>query len=139
MEQCFEGQKDRKRPGDIALLWPGSKATRTFFDIGITSLMAADWRTMPVADQAVQERYAKTKREKYGKLKDDVEFIPLIADTMGAWQNSCFTYFHQLATLVAARQRIPESIAKAQLMQRLSISLQRGNAACFFAHVSKRH
>ena len=58
-----------------------------------------------------------------------VDFQPLVVETLGGWDPDALKFLKEIARIDARRWGKDEAIEIKQFFQRLSISLQRGNAA----------
>ena len=77
---------------------------------------------------AAAERAALNKHAKYEHFKNNYIFIPLACEVTGAWSADSFAFFDGLAEKI--HSITGDKREKNQLYQRLSIAIQRGNAAC---------
>jgi hypothetical protein len=73
------------------------------------------------------------RAEKMAKHFDDCEeanihFIPLIAETLGGWEQDAIITIKRVGHLMAQRLGSPPSTSIKHLFQRLAVVLQRGNA-----------
>ena len=76
---------------------------------------------------AAAARAEDNKRIKYEDLARDYQFVPLGFETMGSWGPSTANFVAELGRLLV--QSTGEPRATSFLRQRLSIAIQRGNAA----------
>ena len=76
---------------------------------------------------AAASKAEEAKRIKYRDLSQDYHFIPLGFETMGHWGSSAVEFIRELGAKLAVVTGEPRSTAF--LKQRLSIAIQRGNAA----------
>ena len=67
------------------------------------------------------------KESKYRELDGRVTFMPLGFETAGAWGTKCVKFVKRVGGLVASKTG--ERRSTSFLFQRLSIAIQRGNAA----------
>ena len=58
-----------------------------------------------------------------------ISFQPLIVETFGGWDKDAVKFLKDIARLDGRRWGKPDAIEIKQFFQRLSIALQRGNAA----------
>ena len=89
--------------------------------------------TSYVGDTAVRagvaaERAAAKKTEKYDELRRNYIFIPLACEVTGVWNNEAEEFFNDLGSRITCSTG--EDRETSFLNQRVSISLQKGNAAC---------
>ena len=60
-----------------------------------------------------------------------IEFIPIAAESLGAWYSSAIAEIKKLGSVLARQSGENETVTVQQLFQQLSVSLMRGNAALF--------
>ena len=120
----------QSRPADIFVEgWMDGR--RTAFDVSVIS---------PTQD-AVIDRAANTaasaidlrKTEKIRKHADNcrasgIFFQPLVVETFGGWDPEAAKLLKAMATHCAPRKSLPPALEIRQFFQRLSVTLQRGNA-----------
>lgn len=67
------------------------------------------------------------KHEKYSVLEQKYWFVPVAVETSGCWGNEAKSFISQIGKRLRERGLDPR--AGSFLVQRLSIAIQRGNAA----------
>ena len=76
--------------------------------------------------------YAETKRSHLDTARqcraNGVEFIPMVAETTGAWEPSALRVLRQLARMSAQVTGKPVERECAELLQRLSVRLRRAHS-----------
>ena len=77
---------------------------------------------------AAAERGALNKHTKYDHLKNAYIFVPLACEVTGAWSIESIAFIDDLSKRIHAVTG--DKREKSHLFQRLSIAIQRGNAAC---------
>ena len=77
---------------------------------------------------AVANDSESRKISKYRSLAAMYSFIPVAVETMGVLGDEATAFFRELGRRIAAVTNEPKSFQF--LMQRLSVAVQRGNAAC---------
>ena len=60
-----------------------------------------------------------------------IEFIPIAAESLGAWHSTAIKEVQKLGSSLARQNGDEEAVVVQQLFQQLSVSLMRGNAALF--------
>lgn len=71
---------------------------------------------------------AQRKTTKYsGLIDNNYLFVPFAVETMGSWGTEALNFFNVLSKMIAFKTNEPRS--RTFLMQRLSMAVQRGNAA----------
>jgi hypothetical protein len=68
------------------------------------------------------------KRDKYAALSNDYQFVPIAIETLGPVGDAATVFFHELGRRIRAVTKEPCTMSF--LWQRLSVAVQRGNAAC---------
>jgi len=71
------------------------------------------------------------KMTKYSSLSAQYDFRPIAAETLGAPGDEALTFLRDLGQRIAVATAEPRSFQF--LMQRISVAVQRGNAACIVA------
>ena len=62
-----------------------------------------------------------------------VNFVPLVAETLGGWDQDAVFHLRAFAKQASSRSPIQPEIVCKQLFQRLSVLLQRANAGLIFS------
>ncbi|XP_063631534.1 uncharacterized protein LOC134802767 [Cydia splendana] len=119
-------RSDGKRPDGLTLV-PWQRGKCLLWDATCVSTFAASHigRTVRAAGAAA-EVAALRKREKYAEL-DGYLFVPLAVETAGCWCSEAREFFKEVGNRLRDRGLDPRS--GSFLVQRLSIAIQRGNAA----------
>lgn len=79
------------------------------------------------AGGAAEDR-ERRKTTKYAPLiNDNYILVPFSVETMGPWSSEATSFFNTLSKMIAIKTNEPKS--RAFLQQRLSMAIQRGNAA----------
>ena len=73
------------------------------------------------------------KTTKYSSLSAQYCFVPIAVETLGAPGDKALAFFRDLGQRIAAATAEPRSYQF--LMQRVSVAVQRGNAACIVGTV----
>lgn len=118
---------DGKRPDGLTLV-PWQKGKSLLWDATCVSTFAASHlrRTIQTAGAAA-ELAAVRKREKYSTLEGKYYFVPLAFETTGCWGSEALAFIREVGRRL--RERGCDARAGMYLAQRLSITIQRGNAA----------
>jgi len=82
----------------------------------------ADWYDVVRPDC---KRY---RRNRYSDIIADVEFVPFVIELFGIWREQAMSLVKELGCRMAEVIKEPRSTTF--LRQRLSVAVQRGNAAC---------
>lgn len=118
---------DGKRPDGLTLV-PWEKGRCLVWDATCVSTFAATHicRTSRAAGAAA-EYQAVAKHQKYAPLEQGYIFIPLAVETAGCWGAEAIQFIKDLGRRLRQKNCDPRS--GSFLVQRLSIAIQRGNAA----------
>jgi hypothetical protein len=111
------------------LLVVAPEGTRTAIDVSVTSsvqmnLLSRSAARVGLAAQTIEN----AKVAHYRPLPDGLRFQPIVAETYGTWGIKSMAYLKSLVTAIAVRLQAPRPWAAAQVFNRLSCALQRGNA-----------
>lgn len=78
---------------------------------------------------SVAENAANRKRLKYKTIiEDNYIFVPFAVETMGPWCQEAIDFVEELGNLTATVTG--EDKSRCYIMQRISLAIQKGNAAC---------
>jgi hypothetical protein len=118
---------DGKRPDGLTLV-PWAKGRSLLWDATCVSTFAASHlaQTMRSAGGAA-ENAARHKHAKYSNLEPVYDFVPLAVETAGPWCSEGKVFIQALGKRLRERGCDPRS--GAYLVQRVSLAIQRGNAA----------
>ena len=87
---------------------------------------------------AIESRKATKIRAHFDNCRaEGIFFQPLVVETFGGWDKDAINYLKKIATKGSRRWGLTNAIAIKQFFQRLSIELQRGNAALLFERDSE--
>ena len=127
-----EGQAiSHKRP-DGASIIPWKRGRNVAWDVTVADTFAASYlpRT-PVLAGAAAERAAELKNAKYDHLTKNHIFVPLACEVSGVWCTEAIDFLQDRGSRIASSTG--EKREPLFLFQRLSIALQKGNAACMMS------
>ena len=125
---------NRTRPGDIFLQnWRGRQ---TAFDVAVTSPLGRS--ILPQSSKTAGAALSAMKANKVNKHSrpcqaNGIAFIPLVVETLGGWEADALFHLRAIAKQTAARSASLAPIVIRQFFQRLSVLLQRSNAALIAA------
>ena len=119
------------RKPDGASLIPWQRGRCVTWDVTVADTYAKSYigQTSSCVGAAA-ERAASRKVEKYNFLHDTYIFIPLACETTGVWCTEGAEFLNKLGRRTSIITG--DKHETAYLLQRLSVAIQRGNAACFY-------
>lgn len=120
-------REDGRRP-DGMTLFPWKQGKPLVWDATCVSTLASSHLQLSVVEAGAAARQAEDRKvEKYSDLSSTHIFTPLGFETMGHWGPSTINFVKELGKLM--EEASGEKRATVFLRQRLSIAIQRGNAA----------
>lgn len=128
LEPTGLARTDGKRVDGMTLI-PWSKGSTLIWDATCTDTFAPSNINFSTrqAGRAAEDK-AQRKTRKYGELiNQNYLFIPFSVETMGPWSIEAVKFFDELSKMITVKTNEPRS--KSFLKQRLSMAIQRGNAA----------
>jgi hypothetical protein len=118
---------DGKRPDGLSLT-PWSNGKCLIWDFTCPDTLAQSHLNVAVSGPGIVANEAEAKkRHKYTSLTATYIFVPIAVETMGALGEEADDFIHKLGRRVASVSG--EKRATEFLLQRLSVAIQRGNAA----------
>ncbi|XP_048485579.1 uncharacterized protein LOC125490434 [Plutella xylostella] len=118
---------DGKRPDGLTMV-PWEKGRSLLWDATCVCTLAPSHVQSTAANAgAAAEAAARLKKLKYSQLMQRYLFVPLAVETMGVWGEEGRAFLREITRRL--RSRGLGSSSGAHLMQRLSLAVQRGNAA----------
>lgn len=128
LEPVGLSREDGKRVDGMSLI-PWSRGSSIIWDATCTDTFApSNLRYSTRAAGRAAENAAQRKTRKYQSLIDqNYCFIPFTVETMGTWSMDAIRFFDELSKMIALKTHEPRS--KSFLRQRISMAIQRGNAA----------
>ena len=127
LEPCGLTREDGRRP-DGMTLFPWKQGKPLVWDVTCVSTLAASHLQRSVVEAgAAASQAEENKVDKYSDLSTTHIFIPLGFETMGQWGPSTVNFVKELGKLL--EESSGETRSTVFLRQRLSIAIQRGNAA----------
>lgn len=126
-------REDGKRPDGLSVL-PWANGRCLVWDFTCPDTLAASHLNAAVLSPgAVANAAESLKVAKYRSLSALYRFVPIAVETLGALGDEALDFFRDLGQRIAAATAEPRSFQF--LMQRLSVAIQRGNAACIVGTV----
>ena len=124
---------DGKRPDGLTVLpWANGRCLVWDFTCP-DSLAASHLNTAVLSCGSVANEAESKKRSKYASLSALYRFVPIAVETLGAPGDEALAFFRDLGQRIATATAEPRSFQF--LMQRISVAVQRGNAACIVGTV----
>ena len=121
----------QSRPADVFIRnWLDGR--RVAFDISVVSPVqdAVVLRAADISGAAIEMRKASKNRIHFDNCRaQGIHFQPLIVETFGGWDKDALVFLKAMAHQDARRWGKNNAMECKQFFQRLSVALQRGNAA----------
>lgn len=118
---------DGKRP-DGASIVPWKSGRVLVWDVTCPDTLAPSYSALATREAgAVAAEMERRKREKYAHLDPSHFFVPIAVETLGAVGPEAGLFFRDLGRRIAAATSEP--LSHQHLLQRVSVAIQRGNAA----------
>ena len=122
------GTTSLKRP-DGATLIPWKRGRSVAWDVTVADTFATSYLPLTSLEAgSAAERAASLKNKKYEELARNHIFIPLACEVTGNWCSEAVEFLHELGDRISAVTG--DRRESTFLFQRLSVALQKGNAAC---------
>ena len=114
----------------MKILVPWSRGKPLAWDVTVPDTYAAfHIQATAISAGAAAEKASDNKRVKYNDLATTHIFVPIAVETSGAWCTQSAQFIQDLERRITAVTNEP--LETTYLCQRLSVSLQRGNAVAF--------
>ena len=128
---------DGKRPDGVTVL-PWANGRCMVWDFTCPDTLATSYLNRAVISAGTVATDAESRKSaQYRSLAAFYCFMPVAVETLGALGEEAYKFFRDLGHRIAAVTTEPKSFQF--LMQRLSVTLQRGNAACVLGTVPPSH
>ena len=135
LEPSSLSRSDGKRPDGLTVM-PWANGRCMVWDFTCTDTLAASNLNHAVLRPGAAANDAESRKStKYQSLSPLYKFTPIAVETLGALGEEASAFFHDLGHRINAVTVEPRSFQF--LMQRLSVTMQRGNAACILGTVPK--
>ena len=120
-------RNDGKRP-DGATLVPWTRGRCLLWDATCPDTLAQSYIPRTSIEAGAAAATSETKKiTKYSLLSDRHEFVPVAIETLGSWGERGLAFINELGKRIAAVSG--DNRSTAFLKQRMSLAVQRGNAA----------
>jgi hypothetical protein len=128
LEPSSLSRDDGKRPDGLTIL-PWANGRCLIWDFTCPDTLAVSHLNRAViAPGAVANDAEQRKTAKYMALSATYKFVPVAVETLGAMGDEASQFFREVGRRIAAETGEPRSFQF--LLQRISVAIQRGNAAC---------
>jgi hypothetical protein len=125
---------DGKRPDGLTVL-PWANGRCMVWDFTCPDTLAASHLNHAVVGPGAVANHAESRKTaKYNALSPLYRFVPVAVETLGALGDEAIALLRDIGQRIAAVSGEPRS--HQFLMQRLSVTVQRGNAACILGTVA---
>jgi hypothetical protein len=126
-------RNDGKRPDGLTVL-PWASGRCLVWDFTCPDTLAPSHLNRAVVGASCVANDAETRKSaKYSSLSALYKFTPIAVESLGAFGDEALAFFKDLGRRIAAVTAEPRS--SQFLLQRLSVAVQRGNAACIVGTV----
>ena len=118
----------------LPLVWNGCGGRDTALDVTVVHPLQSGMvvQAAVTPGHALQEAYKKKMQKSWEDCRrQGLAFLPLAAESLGGWHEVAIDQVKKLGAALARQQGQEEGEVLQQLWQKLSILLQRGNAALF--------
>jgi hypothetical protein len=133
LEPSSLSRDDGKRPDGLTVM-PWTNGRCLIWDFTCPDTLAASHINRAVTGPGVVADDAEQRKTlKYRSLSPHYHFTPIAVETLGAIGQEALTFFLDLGRRIATITAEPRSLQF--LLQRLSVAIQRGNAACVLGTV----
>ena len=130
-------RSDEKRP-DGATIIPWQKGKILVWDATCPNTLAPSHLSLAIREGgAVASNAENRKQAKYPHLDSTHHFIPVGIETLGAFGKEASLFFQDLGQRLIASTSDPMS--RTHLLQRISVAIQRGNAASVLGSSAQVH
>jgi hypothetical protein len=127
-------RSDGKRPDGMTLM-PWKRGQCLVWDVTCPDTLASSYVNRAVTGAgAVADEAERRKRLKYEAISRSHYFVPLAIETLGAVGEEGMIFLKELSGRIAAVTKDERSLNF--LMQRISVTVQQGNAACIIGTMS---
>ena len=126
-------RSDGKRPDGTSIV-PWKSGRVLVWDVTSPDTLAPSYAALATREAAaVAAEMEQRKREKYAHLDPSHFFVPIAVETLGATGPEAGHFFRDLGRPIAVTTSEP--LSHQHLLQRVSVAIQRGNAAAILGTV----
>ena len=133
LEPSSLSRSDGKRPDGLSMM-PWKQGRCLVWDVTCPDTLALSHLNHAFSGPGAVASVAETKkRSKYVEISRTFHLIPIAVETLGALGDDAAAFFSDLGSRIKTVTNEHRSFA--YLMQRVSVAIQRGNAACILGTV----
>ena len=127
-------RSDGKRPDGMTLV-PWSRGKSLIWDVTCVDTFAPSYISETSSNPgSAAARAEKRKKRVYANLTDTFIFVPIAIETSGCWGKEAASLLKNIGRKIASSTSEPRS--SSYFFQRVSLAVQRGNAACVLGTLS---
>jgi hypothetical protein len=119
---------EHARPDGITKI-PFQSGKSMAWDVTIPHPMSSSYLHIAHVQSAVANSAENKKLTKYGDTLQEFNFVPIAVETVGAFGESALKIINEIGRRI--KQRTGDMKSTSQLRQRVSLAIQKGNAAVF--------